>query len=166
MKNKYEILNNIVTIDINSKYGKLKTIIDYSDFKEINKYKNSWCINYKNGRIDGVRMNINENGKRKQIWLHRIIMNCPRDKVVDHINGDTLDNRKQNLRIVTNKENLTNLSSSSKSISKYRNIYFEKGKFGVRISNKRFGRYINLKDAIECRDLNMKEIYPLRNRKD
>ena len=86
MKNKFEIQGDIVIIYINSKYGELKTIIDVADFKLVNNYKNSWCINYKKGRIDGVRMKIQENGVRKQIWLHRVIMSCPSDKVVDHIN--------------------------------------------------------------------------------
>lgn len=166
MKNKYEIREDIVVIYINSKYGDIKTIIDVEDLKLVNSYKNSWCINYKKGRIDGVRMKIQENGARKQIWLHRVVLNCPLDKVVDHIDGDTLNNRKTNLRVVTNKENATNLSSSSSSKSRYRNIYFEKKKYGVRIANKRYGRYNSLEEAICCRNSKLKEVYPLRNRKD
>ena len=43
-------------------------------------------------------------------WLsmHRLIMDCPSDKQVDHINHDGLDNRKENLRIVTNSVNQHN----------------------------------------------------------
>lgn len=166
MKNKYEIREDIVFIHIKSKHGNIKTIIDVEDLKLVGGYKNSWCINYKKGRIDGVRMKIQENGIRKQIWLHRVVLNCPFDKVVDHIDGDTLNNRKTNLRVVTNKENATNLSSSSSSKSKYRNIYFEKGKYGVRIANKRYGRFDKLEDAIACRNYYLQKIYPLRNRND
>lgn len=46
------------------------------------------------------------------IKLHRLIMNCPSDKVVDHINRNTLDNRKKNLRICTRFENQQNLGSN------------------------------------------------------
>lgn len=166
MKNQFKIRDNLAVIYINSKYGEIETIIDIEDLSLVQSYKNSWCINYKNGRIDGVRMKIQENGIRKQIWLHRIVMNCPTDKVIDHKDGDTLNNTKNNLRIVTQQENNTNLSASSKSKSEHRNIYFEKGKYGVRIANKRYGRYNSLEEAICCRNSKLKEIYPLRNRKD
>lgn len=43
--------------------------------------------------------------------LHRFVMNCPRDKEVDHINHNTLDNRKQNLEICTHFENQQNLTN-------------------------------------------------------
>lgn len=40
--------------------------------------------------------------------LHRYIMSCPDDKIVDHINGDVKNNRKANLRICTKAENSYN----------------------------------------------------------
>lgn len=49
-------------------------------------------------------------------FMHRYIMNCPEDMVVDHINGDRLDNRKSNLRICTQHQN--NMAGSRKKNSK------------------------------------------------
>lgn len=44
----------------------------------------------------------------KRQYIHRIIMNAPKGLVVDHINHNTLDNRKSNLRICTSTENHRN----------------------------------------------------------
>lgn len=51
--------------------------------------------------------------KRKNIRLHRFIVNCnDKNMVVDHINGDIYDNRRSNLRITTQKNNARNAKVS------------------------------------------------------
>jgi hypothetical protein len=40
--------------------------------------------------------------------MHREIMNAPRGRIVDHANGDSLDNRDENLRVTTQSGNLAN----------------------------------------------------------
>ena len=47
-----------------------------------------------------------------KIRLHRFITNCPKGMVVDHINGDTLDNRMRNLKVTTQSENSKNRQDS------------------------------------------------------
>lgn len=42
------------------------------------------------------------------IYMHRVITDAPKGKVVDHINHDTLDNRRCNLRVGTQKDNMAN----------------------------------------------------------
>ena len=168
MKNKYkiDIDNNIVLIAIkNHHIGTIYSKVDLDDFNKINMFRTTWHVTYKNNRIDGVRTKIQKHGKRKQVWLHRLITNCPSNMVVDHINGDTLDNRKCNLRIVTQAENATNLSSYSNNKSGYTNIYIEKdGKYRVRINRKSFGRYNDLETAVKIRNKNIKDIFELRER--
>lgn len=62
----------------------------------------------------------------KKYRLHRYLMGEPHNLVVDHINGDTLDNRKQNLRTCTQKENTQNRMDSIKFLPTTRN------KLGIR----------------------------------
>lgn len=47
-------------------------------------------------------------GKGGACLLHRLIMNAPKGVQVDHINGDSLDNRKENLRLCSAQENARN----------------------------------------------------------
>ncbi|PGF00848.1 HNH endonuclease signature motif containing protein [Bacillus toyonensis] len=44
----------------------------------------------------------------KNNYLHRWVANAPRGSVVDHINGNTFDNRKENLRVCTQQQNIAN----------------------------------------------------------
>lgn len=95
------------------------------------------------------------------IKLHRFITNCPLDKVVDHINHNTLDNRKSNLRICSRFENQQNLRSCK---SGHPGVYFKKtrGKWVGNISknNKKYYKeFSNIEDAISWRKQKEYELY-------
>ena len=53
--------------------------------------------------------------------LHSLLMKPPNGFVVDHINGDTLDNRRNNLRVCTNKQNVRNMRKH-RGTSKYKGV--------------------------------------------
>ena len=50
--------------------------------------------------------------KTKKVYMHRMIMNAAKGEVIDHINGDRLDNRRANLRVCTHAQNLRNSTRS------------------------------------------------------
>ncbi len=66
-------------------------------------------------------------GKRKNLLLHRIIMvriigrEIRANEFVDHINGSTFDNRRENLRLVTKYQNAQNIHGRP-----YRGAYYNK----------------------------------------
>jgi len=59
------------------------------------------------------------------IKMHRLIMGFP-EKGIDHINGNTLDNRKKNLRLCNQSENLRNRSKPINNSSGYKGVSFDK----------------------------------------
>lgn len=91
----------------------------------------------------------NKNGGK----LHRLIMNAPDGMAVDHINGDITDNRKSNLRICVNSENLRNRGAQRNNKSGYKGVSWHKptGKWVAMIcinkKRKYLGVFINKKDA-------------------
>src|SRR5689334_17935724 len=63
---------------------------------------------------------------RKVLLLHRILVNCPDDKIVDHIDGNTFNNCKSNLRICNTKQNNFNKKPYKNSSSKYKGVSWAK----------------------------------------
>lgn len=93
---------------INSKkYGKQIVLLDDEDYDRLPKYNHHLLLAY-DKTIKGFYVHfkvkplgvskINGKDVRRCIRLHRWIMNCPKHLEVDHINHNTLDNRKCNLR--------------------------------------------------------------------
>lgn len=60
------------------------------------------------GRRFYVRRQANFEGRRTVFLLHRVVAGAPEGLLVDHVNGDTLDNRRANLRLATFRQNTVN----------------------------------------------------------
>ncbi len=65
-------------------------------------------------------------GKLKTIRMHRVITNAPDGMEVDHINGDSLDNRRANLRVCTREENQRNRGGMG--LCKFKGVSYEHGR--------------------------------------
>lgn len=128
-------------------------LVDLDDFEKVNKYY--WGKDNDGYFVHGFKIN----GKNKKIRLHRFIMNCPDNMVVDHIHGkeSRFDNRKENLRLATVSENGMNRDLGKNNTSGVTGVTWHKQlkKWIVRIqvAGKRisFGTFDNLDNAIAVR---------------
>lgn len=115
-------------------------IVDDVDFLRLNEH--IW------NEVDGyaVRWSKLPNGRNVKIYMHRDVLNFPRGFDVDHINGNKLDNRKDNLRVVTKQQNQFNRGAIKGSTSKYKGVsWFAKDglwRASIRIDKKQ--RHIGL----------------------
>jgi hypothetical protein len=107
-------------------------IIDDKDYEEVAKI--DWHILSGKGKVYFRKSKYLGKNKRKTILLHRYIIKAPVDMEVDHINSDTLDNRKSNLRICKRSENAMN-RKPNKSKTGYKGVHFRKdrGKYTAQI---------------------------------
>lgn len=91
--------------------------------------------------------------------LHRFLTNCPKNMVVDHINHNGLDNRKENLRICTPSENSLNKIVLKTSKSRITGVTWCNTMKKWKVSLERFGKnnhggyFDNLEDARKAREL-------------
>lgn len=147
---------------INSpKHGEFTVLIDDEDYDKIKDFKWYVGVNKKYRYYVGCGFNFGEKGKRKQktIQLHRFIIDCPEGMVVDHVNHNTLDNRKSNLRICSQSENCKNNQKSKINKSGFKGVKISikkhKGKIysywvaaiGYNYKNINLGSFKNKKDA-------------------
>jgi hypothetical protein len=85
-----------------------ETVVD-DDVVEAIKALGRWCALLGPSTVYAVRSgSIKFNQPKRFIYLHRWIANAPRGINVDHRNGDGLDNRRDNLRLVNQSQNMAN----------------------------------------------------------
>lgn len=121
-----------------------ETFIDVEDVDKVKDCK--WCLD-KNNYVKNSR----------QEYLHRVIM-TDTTLLIDHINGNTLDNRKSNLRVCSNSDNLKNRVRLPKNntsgivgvrFRKDRNMWYAELKADGIVH--RLGSYPTKEEAIEAR---------------
>ena len=132
-------------------------LVDDEDFERVN--KQSWYQ-----AIHGYATGSSAKGE-KRIYLHRIILNAPKDFEVDHIDHNKLNCQKSNLRIVTGQQNHWNISKRGKK-SKYKGVILfdydnrkAKWKAAIGSDNTLIGYFENERHAAMAYDIWAKEWY-------
>jgi hypothetical protein len=83
--------------------------------------------------------------------LHRFLMQPSSGLVVDHINGDTLDNRRENLRICTHVENLRKAKVSVRNRTGVKGVSHHRGGYYAKLSNTYLGYFPTIEQAAAAR---------------
>ena len=123
-------------------------IIDDKDYEELSKHK--WYAAF-DLRVKKYYARRRVSGTSTKLNMHRFILNTPKGMFTDHINRNTLDNRRKNLRTCTSNQNAYNSEKPSCNTSGYKGVTFKYKKWQVIIkaSGKQIylGRFTNKEDA-------------------
>lgn len=124
------------------------TLVDDEDFKWLNKTR--WYARW--SKSEKVFYAVSAQGK---LLIHREIMKTPKGLVVDHINHDTLDNRKENLRNVTQRQNTMNSKPRKNNKVGLKGVFIDRGRFRAQITlsgkNVYLGWYKTKEEAAQAR---------------
>lgn len=151
--NEFIIYNDYAEIILYDKYGneKGRSLIDLIDLGLCIKYK--WFLKDSNGKHYALT-----SIDRKSTRLHRLILNYDGDLDIDHINGNSLDNRRKNLRLITHQQNMMNQRTlPSNNTTGYIGITINKrnGKYNaqMKLNGKHIylGEFNDIEDAIISR---------------
>lgn len=117
--NNFVIKGDVCIIDLYNRYSEkiAETIIDAEDYEKCKEYK--WCLMSMHPR--GRYVMNNTVGKLAQFILG---VKTSVNNHLDHINGDTLDNRKSNLRVITNQQNQLKKKIQVNNRSGYRGVHW------------------------------------------
>jgi len=117
-----------------------------------------WCITTKEWPY--ARRAIRAEGKQRIVFMHRLVLertlgrSLSIDERPDHINGNIHDNRRSNLRAVSDLHNHWNIKRSARNTSGVKGVYFSNGHWRANISvnGKRFhlGYYETIDDAAKA----------------
>jgi len=134
-------------------------IVDAEDYEWLSKYK--WCAVKKRNtwyaktlRLDGGRLS-----------MHRLIAGAPRGLIVDHIDHNGLNNRKDNLRLCTNAQNQCNRLPLKGSTSRHKGVSWCKShnKYNAAIYHKskryHLGWFVDPDEAAKAYDKKAKELF-------
>lgn len=131
----------------------VSTLIDDEDIKKVNTFK--WYLRngYASTTFHKKGSSRTDKGRNINLSMHRLILDFP-EGIVDHINRNRLDNRKDNLRIVTHKENIWNSIVSNGNGNGFIGVTMESTNcYVARLGNIIIGYYSTAELAAKARDI-------------
>lgn len=132
--------------------GKVALVVD-DDYPHLSKFR--WYSEKHGNTFYAVRTTSPDvDMKRHIVRMHREILNFPKGMEIDHINGDGLDNRRVNIRVVSRRVNMQNWHPPK--TSKFPGIYWnkkcKKWRAKIELKGKRYdlGLFIREQEAAQA----------------
>lgn len=131
------------------------TLVDDEDYEGLSQF--SWR------RVRGYA--VSSVGERVILRLHRAILQAPEGLEVDHVNGNTLDNRKENLRLCTRQQNMCNQRVSKANTSGRKGVSWRKDLASwaayITVHGKRvhLGFFLDRDDAAKAYDVASRKLH-------
>src|SRR6266481_5997920 len=107
-----------------------KCLIDEEDYDHVQIYAYNLYIQTDNNGYKYVYFILNS----KPTLLHRFLLRVNANVIVDHENGDTLDNRRTNLRVATKSQNAANAKLTNRNTSGFKGVTFARGSWYATIT--------------------------------
>jgi hypothetical protein len=120
--------------------------VDDADYQCVTAFKWRALVDRRRNKVYAVRKTRGPHSSRKSLYMHREILGVTDPQVkVDHRNGDSLDNRRANLRKCVNGENVANsVKRRDGQSSKYKGVCWHKRDCKFQASIRVHGRTIHL----------------------
>lgn len=99
--------------------GKYALVSD-EDYERVSAYK--WFASVNRGHTWYAMRTVQSGDVKRNIYLHRFVANAPDGVLVDHINHNGLDCRRENIRLVTRQQNGWNARRTASFASKYKGV--------------------------------------------
>ena len=151
LKDKIYFENDYAYIILQKNNITKKVLFDIEDIEKVNQYKWHLHLRKSDMRYDAcANTYFDKNKKRKYINMPRFILNYSGNKTFDHINRDTLDNRKSNLKICSVLENNQNKNTNTSGCV---GVCWDKNrnKWHVMFKSKNLGRFNSYDEAVKAR---------------
>jgi hypothetical protein len=101
-------------------------LVDDEDFEALSKFK--WHAKRKGNAWYAARSVRLPDGRKVFVYMHRQILGVGPDEKVDHENRNSLDDRRENLRVATKSQNGQNRGKGSGTSSRFKGVFWHKAR--------------------------------------
>ena len=118
-------------------------IVDNADYDYLSRWK--WHLSSTGYAVRSTHSYVDGKRKHHYVLMHRHLVSAEKGMIADHINRNKLDNRRENLRIVTHSQSLANRGKNKNGVtSKFRGVWIDRKRMKFAAAIKKDRKYIHI----------------------